>query len=236
MLPKSDSLFHFTKSIASLKGIVERGFQPRYCLEDLAYLGIDYLGFPMTCFCDIPLSRIREHTGFYGDYGLGMTREWGLRSGLVPVVYTTTDGPIATMINMFIEFPKSDVPEAYIPLHARVGDLIPLVKPISGKMLIGETELQKDFFQESEWRFVPKHGDVLDRDDFAALSESQNASVAAHALKFTPQDVRYIFVATDSEIPGLVDFINEKLGAFAHNDIKLLTTRIVSLETLSPDL
>ena len=94
MSPKSDNLFHFTKSIDFLKGILLNGFLPRYCLEDTSYLTIEYIGYPMICFCDIPISRIGDHTAFYGNYGLGMTKEWGLRNNLAPLLYTPTSGAL----------------------------------------------------------------------------------------------------------------------------------------------
>eukprot|EP01034_Spumella_vulgaris_P011525 gene11525-14663_t len=68
------------------------GFWPRYSLEDFRWQvsgpnSHEFAAFPMVCFCDIPLSRIDEHVGFYGSYGLGLSREWGIRAGLNPVQY-----------------------------------------------------------------------------------------------------------------------------------------------------
>lgn len=49
----------------------------------------DFVAFPMVCFCDIPLSRIDEHIGFYGRFGIGMTRKWAEQNGLNPVLYAS---------------------------------------------------------------------------------------------------------------------------------------------------
>ena len=80
MQPRSDTLFHFTKNINTLKNILQNGFWPRYCLEDFNWYNAElgYIAYPMVCFCDIPLSRINEHVKFYGDYGIGLTKNWGL--------------------------------------------------------------------------------------------------------------------------------------------------------------
>jgi hypothetical protein len=77
MKPKSHTLFHFTKNVEFVKNILLDGFWPRYCLEDLSWYVFDvgYVAFPMVCFCDIPLSRINEHVGFYGEYGIGVTKK-----------------------------------------------------------------------------------------------------------------------------------------------------------------
>ena len=72
MKPKSHTLFHFTKSRDTLKLVLKNGFWPRYCLEDIQWIGEDrfpYISIPIVCFCDIPLSRIQEHVGCYGEFG-----------------------------------------------------------------------------------------------------------------------------------------------------------------------
>ncbi len=78
MKPRSDTLFYFTKNIDTLKSILKNGFWPRYSLEDFNWYNpqMGSIAYPMVCFCDIPLIRPREHVSFYGDYGLGMTKQW----------------------------------------------------------------------------------------------------------------------------------------------------------------
>src|SRR5690606_40320209 len=76
-----NSLFHFTKKIEYLIDIFKRGFQPRFCAEKLQLLEYSSirgynLGIPMTCFCDISLGQISNHISMYGNYGIGMTKEW----------------------------------------------------------------------------------------------------------------------------------------------------------------
>ena len=41
----------------------------------------------MICFCDIPLHLIADHINEYGQYGLGLSREWALKGKLNPVFY-----------------------------------------------------------------------------------------------------------------------------------------------------
>ena len=113
MNPKSNTLFHFTKNAKSLKGILKNGFLPRYCREDIKYLknaeaSKDCLGYPMVCFCDIPLSRISEHTKFYGSYGLGMTKEWGIKNALAPILYTPEEGVFPDFANFLLGFDMVD--------------------------------------------------------------------------------------------------------------------------------
>lgn len=240
MGPKSNSLFHFTKSVTFLKGILEGGFLPRYCLEDARYLSIDYIGYPMVCFCDIPISRISEHTAFYGDYGLGMTKEWGIKNSLAPLLYTPPTGALNDLANYLFKLEMTDSAGASTPeqetLNQHFFRLISMVKPISGNMVVAGTVVEKDFHEENEWRFVPKKFDLLFRENFDANRDTENAKVADERLAFVPADVRYIFVKKDAEIPMIFDFIQNNLGHFPLNEIKILTSRIVSLETLGRDV
>ena len=89
MKPRSHTLFHFTKSLDTLQGILKNGFWPRYSLEDFNWYSqaIDFISYPMVCFCDIPLTRIGDHVGFYGEYGLGLTKKWAITNGLNPLFY-----------------------------------------------------------------------------------------------------------------------------------------------------
>lgn len=45
MSPKSHTLFHFTKTNDVLKMVIKNGFWPRYCLEDVGWLGYPEFDF-----------------------------------------------------------------------------------------------------------------------------------------------------------------------------------------------
>ncbi len=189
----------------------------------------------MTCFCDIPLSRITEHTQFYGKYGIGMTKEWGLKNGLNPVVYFPPDGHIPKLANYLMqsEF-EEDEKEAELNSHSF--RLLKLMKPIRGKMLVNGQPVEKDFYQESEWRYAPDINYLLYEEDFDEGKEDANKDAEAHKISFAPADVRYIFVPDDSDIPALCDFINNHLAAYPLADLKILQTRIVSLAQMEADV
>ncbi|MBC3272175.1 hypothetical protein HU765_19715 [Pseudomonas sp. SWRI81] len=241
MKPKSDNLFHFTKNIEFLKSILTNGLLPRYCLEDSRWLEVDrnFIAYPMICFCDIPISRISEHTNFYGQYGIGLTKKWGLTNKLTPVIYAP-QGSAAIRVADYLfsqnydgqpdKKEKNDKNSDYIY------ELITLIKPISGKMNIGGDIVEKDFYQENEWRFIASDADIIFEDEPIENREIANKKLEHQRLQIAPQDIRYIFVKNDYEIPALVDFINTNLGHYPHNDIKLLITRILSIETIYSDI
>ncbi len=106
MKPKSHTLFHFTNSNDTLKLILKGGFWPKYCLEDVKWVDFNdhkFIAYPMVCFCDIPLSRVGEHVKFYGEFGLGLTKEWAVTNSLSPVHYINASSNIP---NAFKELAK----------------------------------------------------------------------------------------------------------------------------------
>lgn len=239
MKPKSDNLFHFTKSLDVLKLILKNGLEPRYCLEDTEWLSIKYkyMAYAMSCFCDIPLSRINEHTDFYGNYGIGLSKEWGLKNGLNPVVYIPSDGEISKLARyLALLNPFNDDVEKEKELADNWRKLITLSKPLTGTMLVAGKPVEKEFYQENEWRYVPNIDNFIPQEDYDVLQDEANINAKKYTLKFTPSDIKYIFVHNDSEIPNLFDFITTNLGDYPLNDIKILQSRIVSLSTISMDI
>ena len=246
MRPKSNTLFHFTKSRDILKLVLKNGFWPRYCLEDVGWLGYaehDFVAYPIVCFCEIPLSRISEHVGFYGSFGLGLTREWAETNGLNPLMYVAGDNHVAkafreTSRHSFM-LPEGEGQEGALTTTRY---LIAHAKPAAGNMLVDGGAVQKVFYQESEWRYVPKSKffpDHLTRrsfDDIGRLNDASSLTKQHSMLKFNPRDVRYIFVRADSDIPDLVNFIMSELDQYAGSDQKILVSRILSLEALNDDL
>jgi hypothetical protein len=239
MKPKSDNLFHFTKSLDVLKLILKNGIYPRYCLEDIEWFGVDdkYLAFPMSCFCDIPLSRISEHTNFYGNYGLGMCKEWGAKNKLNPVVYSPPGGSVQLLTKYLFHL---DIDGCNSIQRDEVDNqtykLWSLLKPTIGNMVVSGSVIEKEFYQENEWRYVPPVTTVIEECDFEDEKEQSNEEIEKYKLEISPSDIRYIFVKNDSDIPELVDFINTDLDVFPLNEIKILLSRIVSLDTLQQDL
>ncbi|WP_366645836.1 abortive infection system antitoxin AbiGi family protein [Amphritea sp.] len=80
---RTKSLFHFTSDLETLFLIMENGFWPRFCYEDISWCSDEkFFLNAMVCFCDIPLRKLESHTEFYGRYGIGMKREWGIQESM----------------------------------------------------------------------------------------------------------------------------------------------------------
>jgi hypothetical protein len=101
MAVTSDTLFHFTKSRTNLERILVERFKITYCKENFQLLGKpsgEYY-YPMISFCDLPLGSIKNHIAKYGCYGIGMTKEWGIKNKLNPVLYLENSSNIAKDVN-----------------------------------------------------------------------------------------------------------------------------------------
>lgn len=245
MKPKSHTLFHFTKSRDTLKLILKNGFWPRYCLEDIEWMGEEdhsYIAYPIVCFCDIPLSRIQEHVGFYGNFGLGLTKEWAESNGLNPIMYVSPGNNVSESFDnlntYFGKLGKEDIGPAKITMRY----LYSYTKPLVGSMVVDGKPVQKEFYQESEWRYVPKNDEIeeylvkSEYDDKDYLKQSNEKTKEHCRLHFTPRDIKYIFVKSDSDIPNVINFIQAELDHFPSADLKVLMSRVTSLESISNDV
>lgn len=273
---KSNSLFHFTPKEEYLLDILENGFWPRYCSEDIEWLipkdlknelekqeeenlfisfikalikdNISSIAYPMSCFCDIPLSKITAHTDFYGGFGLGMTKEWGIRKGLNPIFYLSDNSIIPNLIQSFllktvpIDFWKSIQSEK--TNQNTIIQLMKFLKPLNGKMKVNGTEVTKNFDEECEWRYVPASYENNSFQNFLLNflannnEELQNQNLSTKevaSLKFEPSDIKYIFVPEDSNIPTIIDKINTIFTDCPDDERLLLLSRVISLETIRKD-
>ena len=246
MKPKAQSLFHFTKELAVLRSILLEGFWPRYSLEDFRWQVTapgdhEFAAFPMVCFCDIPLSRIDEHVDFYGAYGIGLSKEWGVQAGLNPVQYIAGPNSVTAALVLLADISRKHTDDNAAAAAFLLHHVASFMKPIKGQMRVRGSLEDKDFYQESEWRFVPNGADLpqflrhAQFDDTALLEDLHQKSKAQAMLRFSPSDIKYIFVRLDEEIPAMIDFIQNELVAYSESERKVLMSRVTSIETTKGD-
>lgn len=273
---KSNSLFHFTPKEEYLLDILENGFWPRYCSEDIEWLipkdfknelekqeednfwetltkelikyNISSIAYPMSCFCDIPLSKITAHTDFYGGFGLGMTKEWGIRKRLNPIFYLSDNSIIPNLIQSFllktapIDFWKSIQSEK--TNQNTIIQLMKFLKPLRGKMKVNGKEVTKNFDEECEWRYAPASDENNLFPNFLPnflannneeLQDSNIVTKKVASLNFEPSDIKYIFVPENSNIPTIINKINTIFTNYPEHERLLLLSKVISLDTIRKD-
>lgn len=238
MRPRSETLFHFTQSIESVKGILRFGMQPSYCLEDRSWLSplremgdLEFAAIAMSCFCDIPLSRISEHTRFYGRYGIGLTKEWGIRNSLNPVIYAPPQGFAMQLVDQLatLSHPMEEIN------FTMATSLVAMIKPLCGRMHVNGRIEQKDFYQENEWRYVPNAQTIISKQNFEVMREEENQRAKVHAIPITPTDIKYIIVACDEEIAPMIDYVSDELVWDGEVSPRILLSRIISSDAIERD-
>ena len=93
----SSTLFNFTDNIEFLINNLQNGFHCGTHYEKLP-LKNDGYRVPMACFCDIPLSLIKEHFDWYGKYGIGIKRSYARELGVKPIWYITSEDQFVKLL------------------------------------------------------------------------------------------------------------------------------------------
>lgn len=243
---RAQSLFHSTKQMDTLKAILQdRFFWPRYCLEDVSWIHsrLTHVAFAMTCFCDIPLSRISDHTDYYGRFGLGLTKTWGLKKGLNPIIYLNERSPLRGPLYALFRHADHEYggvgPSAYL----NAIELAAYTKPYEGMVRKADSMVLKRFYDESEWRYVPHDiyagtdhfYDTIEHPKRNRLSEL-DAETRKHPLKFTIDDIKYIFIPTKHHISDIIAHLYAVFRDVSQDVVASMVTRIVTFEELTEDI
>jgi len=161
----ANTLFHFTSSIDNLRSILTNHFSPRYSLENIGFLSkkesID-IAIPMVCFCDIPLSQIIDHVNVYGEYAVGLTKDWAIRNGISPILYLYFESNTMKFIPEFFKtstiFAKIRKEISGKDSNSEVKSLLRFMchcKDYEGSMWRNGEKIDRVLYNENEWRYVP---------------------------------------------------------------------------------
>ncbi|MBB2144582.1 hypothetical protein GM921_03740 [Pedobacter sp. LMG 31464] len=249
MAISANSIIHYTGKLEYLLGIIRStGLRYSYCLEKLKTRGSQNYSaaIAMVSFCDIPLSDYKKHfynkknnndLGYYGDYGIGLSKKWASSKGLNPVLYIDH--------NSFVSHSLRKTYESLIGNSDQITDLedntsILYTKNHEGELERGEKIVNKKyrFYDEREWRLVPKSLDiggkppVLNEKKYRSSTAFYNRTIEKHLLKFKLQDISYIIVKEPSEIP----LVYEALSAVFEIDIiNLYSITVLTSEQIVGD-
>ena len=251
----ANTLFHFTKSSNNIRNILKNSFTPRYCLEQIPVsekMTLD-MAVPMVCFCDIPLSQIKDHLDTYGEYAIGMSKEWAMTYGISPVLYYYRDSIVSKIVDGLLNFTSSQAKShndnklmEYEPFKDSM-KLLFFCKSYKGSMWRdGNLIENRLFYNEREWRFLPNLNDLEEMEipfalfkdnlDDERLMNECNDRISGIKLGFSPKDIKYIIISKESERLQMVHMIEDiKGGDFTMSDLKELTSKIISVEQVRED-
>lgn len=249
---RANAVFNFMKEPRFIQKILsESAITPRYNFEVIDYLKINFskIAFPMTCFCDINLYKIKSHTSLYGEYGVAFDKEWAINNKIQPVHYVniysdmikdfttayTGANKIDNLDNIYVEQLSN-----YMLSH------LLYMKPLNGYMIKPADEDYKNFQDESEWRYIPNfsvintdldfiYGNTTNQSQLNRYNDALNM-VDECKLKFTYKDIKYLIVPNCDERLNLINFIMS-LKEVQNKIVKYeLISKIIVLSELREDV
>lgn len=197
---------------------------PRYVIESLGYLGIedlDRICFPMTCFCDIPFSKVATHMSRYGEYGIGFDKERLIKKCLVqPIHYINPQSPLAEDFKKAFStfYGKEDVisEEMQVLLNYLTSTLL-YMKPLYAIETNDDGKQDLCNYQdECEWRYIP----LIQSEDVPLVLPRNRTTIRArdtysgvlynhpeYWIKFDWDDVRYLMVPDEMAAKRIIQNI-----------------------------
>lgn len=246
-------LFHFTEK-RWLYEILRTTFKVSYAREKIIGLENEReFAVPMVSFCDLKLSELKSHTEKYGQFGIGLTKEWANRNGLSPVMYVNRhcelmDNLITGLNGVYSHLNKVNDMEKFKNLnksYLNIMNTYRYVKNYEGE-LIRQGELEDENFRfadEREWRFVPSL-ETEGVQPFVAISKIKtsqqkreyNEKVSHLRLSFQPDDIQYLIVENDRDITELIRHLENVKGRFDLETRSRLSSRILTIEQIKNDI
>ena len=245
-LLSADTLFNFTHQYDWFKSkLIECVFTPRFVLEDLSFIKQDFkLAFPMVCFCDIPLSLIRQHTERYGGFGIGLNSNWGIKNGLSCICYIPSKDSGSSNSALYKSIRNlMDKLSSNVEIDSDVYNVLRYMKRYEGiQQKRGGRKETVRFYDEREWRYVPSYNKdqkdayfYLNEDDFDDfdLLAGANQSLHNQLLIFKPTDIEIIIVPTEYDKKKVITEILNVGLPFKSADISVLISKIETLEQIN---
>ncbi len=247
------TLFHFTKKDGFLK-ILKETFKISYAREAIKSTKNErkYV-VPMVSFCDIKLSEIKYFIEKgYGNYGIGLTKEWANKNGLTPVMYINRHFDIANKLieglnSMYAHINKlSNTNELnkMAKSYHNILNLYQYVKNYEGELIRDEILVDSNyrFADEREWRYVPPL-EIPNIEPFVAISniktKSQkklyNNKLSHLRLSFEPEDIKYLFVENEDDIMELINHLDYAKSKYGPGTRRRLVSRILKVEQIKND-
>ena len=254
----TNSLFHYTSSIDNLFNILNKGFYPSYCKENiLAKEFSSSFAVPIVSFCDIPLSQVKEHTEKYGTYAIGLTLDWARRNRLNPVQYLDVNSNLGEGIAKILGFIYLDwssliqddkiFDEFYQGPYQGALSILKSIKNYSGILeRKNGKKINTKFYDEREWRYGPVikvddadyYIDIFFEGKFELMQERFTAKphFKKYCLTFDCFDIKYILIDNAKEIPRVIKYLKSQTHLFKNEEeYQLMLTRILTIEQIRED-
>ncbi|MBE9468233.1 MAG: hypothetical protein IMY72_07930 [Bacteroidetes bacterium] len=275
----TNRLFHYTSSKKILISILNNGFQTRFSLEKLGIIKkngflnslakilnrkvpedniTDEFAIPMCCFCDIPLNLVYNHVKVYGEYSIGLKKDWGEKLAICPVIYLPDYGETRALFENLIRNHKKNIRKLYdcqttkrkenkfreellcidvINFYDIIVDLSMFVKPYSGFFEKGNYKNDNHkFYDEREWRYKPDKmlfKSYMTKQEYDSFNSSDERNKNMQNIDFDLADITDIIVP-ENEVINLRNLIT-KLPKYKNLDVKIIDSLKNKIKSTSPN-
>ncbi|MCJ7647257.1 MAG: abortive infection system antitoxin AbiGi family protein [Candidatus Lokiarchaeota archaeon] len=231
----SNTLFHFTNSINNIDRILTNDFIPHFSLEKIIVGNFMFeFAFPMVCFCDIPLSQIKNHIERYGQYGIGLSKEWGVNNKLNPALYIERNSDLSSYLEEVVKLIAGAPKKSEEAVGAPVLQLVKHLKQYES----GDFPENYRFYDEREWRYVPQIKEIMDKGSFLKYRHDNGRTKRLDGVKlrFVPDDITYLIINDESEIEQMINKLRYiKSSKYDDKTIEKLISRIITVEQIMED-
>ena len=254
--PYPDILFHCT-STTGLRGILkEEGFRHSYAKEVIS--GVEKkrkFAVPIVSFCDLRLSELAFHMKKYGEFGIGLSKEWAQNKGLNPVSYTNKSSEFTNALLSGVDELSAQIQARGIEewddkavmafeSYMNILNVERYIKNYEGDLIRGSRNRGcYRFADEREWRHVlplkTKSIFPFIPEEMIQTAEQKrfyNKQIAGFYLKYAASDVKYIIVPSEKNVVPLRTFIHRLAGSYSASDKEHLLARILTAEQIRADM
>lgn len=221
----SETLFNFTDNIDYLINNLENGIYCHNTDEKLPF-GKNMYRAPMVCFCDIPLSLIKEHFDWYGRYGIGIKRSYARELGVRPVWYVTSENPMVRNLVKQDKFTKNEMT-----------CLIPYLKQFIGYQDYGVDKVRKrkKFYDEREWRYIADGSRVELFLGKKRLESMLEAVQKGERMRLSLEAIEYIIIDRSSDLKLLLPVLKKITEGSDDVDFERLVSKVITARQIERD-
>lgn len=217
----SETLFTFTSKLEYLMEMITQGILPRYICERIPRKNktISYI-VPAKCFCDIPLGKIKTHLQWFGMYGIGINRTYLLKKGVSPLMYMHEKSLWINEIKDLKSYPTLPFLKRYYgddfrleKKHDKNGNekIVDPYKAVNYQMK------KRSFYDEREWRYVPKGVSITFRTDIKKIVDCVMESAKMNSeqkfnkdiITLNPEVINYIIIRSLKEFSKVTDMLKK---------------------------
>lgn len=206
----SNVLWHQTKKEGLMSILRTKKLFFSYSLENIiSSPNISGIAIPMVSLCDLPLVEIGAGKWPYGNYAIGLSRDWGIRNGFTPVCYCHKESSLylnllKNLLDAIHAKDKLSTEKAVFPFY--------YMKFVEGS-LERRNYRRYRFYDEKEIRLIPKKEDIpnnkflLKDNQYEEYKEKNgNSFLGSYGVNFSYEDVKFIVVESEKNRGEVIRF------------------------------